>query len=164
MAKKYEKNAIGGMLVDKKKEEVIKELIYNQSKENVLMELDNIEDAEIVHVYMWNYNWDDGFDIPQKILAKDCCELSTALLIFYLAGGEKYLLDKVNMEESKLSEWSLFLQDLYNQIMNGKFKVGNIYFESPLSKVQLYKIKKNMKEGEEIFVDKFGEKNLNIVL
>ena len=56
--------------------------------------MDSIEEAKILHTYMEYYNWDDGFEIPQKVLSKICCELSTALLIFYLADGERYLENK----------------------------------------------------------------------
>ena len=60
--------------------------------------------------------------------------------------------------------WASFLQELYSQIMNGKFIAGDIFFEPPMSKVQLYKLKKILQEDEEIFVKERGEKKLNVVL
>ena len=36
----------------------------------------------------------------------------------------------------------MFLQRLYQQIVEGKFKKGTIFFEPPLNKVQLYKMEK----------------------
>ena len=45
------------------------------------------EDQEILYVYAYNYNWDNGFDIPQTVLDNKKCDLSIALLIFYRAGG-----------------------------------------------------------------------------
>lgn len=164
MAKKHGQIAQGGIRVDGMNNEFLKELIYNKSKEEVLEELDKIEVAEILHIYMNNYNWDDGFEIPKKVLSKACCELSTALLVFYLADGERYLEDKDEIQNNNLTEWSIFLQDLYNQIMSGKFKKGEIFFEPPLSKVQLYKIKKILGEDEDIFIKKIGEKKFNIIV
>ncbi len=37
------------------------------------------------------YNWDDGFAIPKKILSNPHCDLALALKIFYLADGFAYL-------------------------------------------------------------------------
>lgn len=164
MAKKYGKIEIGGVKMNVIDENFLKELIYNKSKDKVLEELENVKSAEILHIYMNNYNWDNGFEIPRKVLLKSCCELSTALMIFYLADGERYLEDKNEVINSSMTEWSLFIQNLYKQIKSGEFKEGNIYFKPPLSKVQIYKIKKLLKEDEEIFIKEFGEKNLNIVL
>jgi len=62
-----------------------------------------IEDADIIHIYMNNYNWDDGFGIPKRALSNPCCELSTALMMFYLADGLSYLEDKENV---KKVDWS----------------------------------------------------------
>ena len=39
------------------------------------------------------YNWDDGFEIPEKILRSENCDLALALEIFYLADGFAYLDD-----------------------------------------------------------------------
>lgn len=142
----------------------VKELIFDKSKEEVLEELDSIEMADFLHIYMANYNWDDGFDIPRKIISKDCCELSTALMVFYLADGIRYLENKDEVKNSSLTVWASFLQELYSQIMNGKFIEGDIFFEPPMSKVQLYKLKKVLQEDEEVFVKERGEKKLNVVL
>ena len=149
---------------EKYNEDFIKDLIYNKPKREILKVLGEIEGADIIHIYMNNYNWDDGFEIPKKVLKNNCCELSTALMIFYLADGIRYLEDKDEVKKSCLVEWSRFVQDLYNQIMSGKFKQGNILFKPPLSKVQTYKLKKMLNENEEIFVNEIGEKNLNIYL
>ncbi|RGS62181.1 DUF4274 domain-containing protein, partial [Roseburia inulinivorans] len=37
------------------------------------------EDQEILYVYAYNYNWDNGFDIPQTVLDNKKCDLSIAL-------------------------------------------------------------------------------------
>lgn len=142
----------------------VKELIYDKSKEQVLEELESIEMADFLHIYMANYNWDNGFEIPQKILSKDCCELSTALMIFYLADGIRYLENKEVVQNSSLTVWASFLQELYSHIMNGKFLEGDIYFEPPMGKVQLYKLKKVLGEDEEVFVKERGKKKLDVVL
>lgn len=69
-------------------------MLYDMNNEEVLKEMDNIIDPEILYVYSYNYNWSDGFDIPKKIIEKECCDLSTALMIFYGADGYRYLQEK----------------------------------------------------------------------
>ena len=142
----------------------VKELIYDKTKEDVLKELDSVKMSEFLHIYMANYNWDDGFDIPRKIISKDCCELSTALMIFYLADGVRYLENKEEIQNSSLKAWASFIQELYNKIMSGSFVDGNIFFEPPMSKVQLYKLKKVLQENEGVFIKERGEKKIDIVL
>lgn len=142
----------------------IKDLLYNKSKKEVLKLLEEIDEPDIIHIFMNNYNWDDGFEIPKKVLDNYSCELSTALMIFYLADGIRYLEDKDDVKQSSLTEWSRFVQDLYGRIMSNKFKKGDILFKPPLSKVQAYKLKKVLNEDEEIFVKEIGEHNLNIFL
>lgn len=145
-------------------EKFVRELLYNKSKEEILKILDDIDSPDVLYVYLYNYNWDEGFEIPKKILANEYCELSTALMMFYLADGERYFEDKDMETCSLVSEWDFFLQSLYNQIVSGSFKKGNISFKPPLSKVQLYKIKKTLSDKEEIFLKEIDGKNLSLVL
>ena len=87
-------------------------------------------------------------------------EESIALLIFYRAEGLNYLEDKKDI--TSLPQWSSFIKKLYSSILNGKYKVGNIEFNVPLSKVQLYKIRKNISEEELIFLRKIEGTSLDI--
>ena len=47
-----------------------------------------------------DYNWDDGFFLPQAILNDPACDLALALEIFYLADG--YALLNGNAEDCTL--------------------------------------------------------------
>lgn len=97
---------------------------------------------------MDNYNWDDGFEIPKKILSSPDCDLALALEIFYLADGFAYL-DNFEMETS-LKEWNQFIVSLYNDILCGRYIKDSNPYEIPLSKVEKYKLKK--KQVPEIFL------------
>lgn len=94
------------------------------------------------------YNWDDGFNVPTKLLNDLNCDLALALEIFYLADGYAYLDNPV--ANPKLEKWSLFISDLYNDILNGKYVATESVFEIPLSKVEKYKFRK--KQVPEIFL------------
>ena len=90
----------------------------------------------------------DGFEIPQIILDKDRCDLSTALLAFYGADGVSYLLNR--LENENLPKWHVFIKNLYNFILNRKYVKGQIAFKISLSKVQIFKLKKILSEDEAI--------------
>ena len=141
----------------------IQDMLYDKSNEEVLKEIDNIEDSELLYVYAFNYNWDNGFDIPAKIISKKCCDLSTALMIFYKADGIRYLMEKNNSDENS-DCWLKFIKSLYEEIISHKFRKTRIKFEPPLSKVQLYKLKKILNINENIFIQRLGVQDLDIVL
>lgn len=142
---------------------LVQDMIYDMSKEEVLKELDKIIDSNILYVFAYNYNWDNGFEIPRKILERECCELSTALMIFYAADGIRYLENKE--EDSRESmEWFKFIKLLYNKIVNKEFIIGDIKFIPPLNKIQIFKLRKKLKECEMIFTEELGESDLNISL
>ncbi len=94
------------------------------------------------------YNWDDGFSIPKKILDNPHCDLAMALKIFYLADGFAYLDGFV--EKTELEEWKQFMYSLYTDILNNKYKKSKQPYEMPLTTVQKYKFRK--KQIPEIFL------------
>lgn len=59
------------------------------------------------------YNWDDGY--------------------FYLINKSR---------NSSLSEWKLFIEKIYTDILEGKYIQTASTFTNPLTKVQKYKLKK----------------------
>lgn len=42
-------------------------------------------------IQLKEYNWDDGFEFPRKLLNSPECDLAMALDIFYLADGYGYI-------------------------------------------------------------------------
>lgn len=65
----------------------VKTLLCDADTDEVKRIISQTEDQEILYIYIYNYNWDNGFDIPQTVLDNKICDLSIALLIFYRAGG-----------------------------------------------------------------------------
>lgn len=140
----------------------VKALLYDVDNDKVKETIFQTENREMLYVYSYNYNWDNGFDIPQIVLNNKKCDLSIALLIFYRADGLNYLTNKT--DNSNLPQWSFFIKNLYNSILMGKYKKGEIEFKVPLSKVQLFKLKKIITEKENIFTENIEGKCLDIVL
>ena len=81
-------------------------------------------------------------------------------MIFYLADGYRFLSEK--NESSDIPEWLSFISELYTRICNGKYKDASISFSVPLSKVQIFKLKKQLKENEQIFVTPIEGEDFNI--
>ena len=154
---------IGEVKMEHFKKVLVQELIYEESKEAILQKLDGIDDPEVLHIFAYNYNWDNGFAIPKKILEKKMCELATALMIFYAADGIRYLENRKN-DSKDLKEWNVFMNELYKKIIHKKFIKGKIKFVPPLNRVYLYKLKQNLKENEMIFIEVLGEIELDIVV
>ena len=141
----------------------VKSLLYDEyTKEEIQAIVSQIEDQEVLYVYTYNYNWDNGLEIPQLILNNDKCDLSIALLVFYSADGISYLFNK--SYNDRLPNWSSFIKKLYDSILAGKYQSGGVEFKVPLSKVQLFKLKKILTEKESIFVENVVGKNLDIYL
>ena len=84
----------------------LKELLYDSGKQDVKIAISQMKDQEMLYAFAYNYNWDNGFDIPQEILDNEKCDLSIALLIFYRADGLRSL--------ERKSEYSLRNIEIHN--------------------------------------------------
>ncbi len=140
----------------------VKSLLYNVDIDETKKAIFQIQDQEILYMYTYNYNWDNGFVIPQIILDNKKCDLSIALLIFYRVDGLRYLTNKSDNE--KLSHWFSFIKKLYYSILTGKYQKGKIGFKVPLSRVQIFKLKKVISEKDNIFIENIEGKCLDIDL
>ena len=141
------------------KDALLNTLLYEDIEDEEVEELiSGIDDPEVLHILAINYNWDDGYEIPGMILDNACCELSTALMLFYLAEGAEFLHDRKAFRKDK--ELQTFIAGLYSRIMKGNFKKGDILFRPPLGRVDLYYLKKALKEDEAVFIESFGTKEV----
>lgn len=140
----------------------VKEMVYNKDSREILNFISQTNDTELLYNFAYNYNWENGFDIPMAIINNRACNLSIALLIFYRADGFTYLQNEA--ENQNLPQWSFFIKQLYESIMKGKYERDNIGFKVPLSKIQIFKLKKILTSEENIFIDDIQGKDLDIVL
>lgn len=140
----------------------VKALLYESDNDEIKRTIMQTKNQEILYIYIYNYNWDNGFDIPQTVLDNEKCDLSTALLIFYRSDGLNYLTNK--SDNQNLPQWSSFIRKLHNSILAGKYPRGESGFKVPLSKVQIFKLKKVIAEEENIFTENIEGKCLDIYL
>ncbi|MBO6162661.1 MAG: DUF4274 domain-containing protein [Eubacterium sp.] len=129
---------------------IIKNHIYNDTISQARAFVQSINDEESLFVYAYNYNWDNGFDVPTAILQNKCCSLSIALMIFHSCDGILYLQDKESDAGTKA--WQSFISSLYKRILNSEFNSGNTAFNPQLSKVSEYRLRKRLNENEIVFI------------
>lgn len=77
--------------------------------------------------------------------------MSTALLIFYRADGFSYLMDRSGNNHSP--KWNSFIKRVYASIFARNYQSQEIEFRVPLSKVQVFKLKKILTDQEKIFIE-----------
>ncbi|MGG4491315.1 DUF4274 domain-containing protein [Metabacillus idriensis] len=140
----------------------LEQLLYNTDKSFVVNQLSSIEKPLLLHGFAFNYNWNNGFDIPKIILANQNCDLGTGLLMFHYADGYRMLENSDEVLNSSSEEWKEFLMETYNKVLNLNFKSQNISFEPELTKIQKYKLKKNNPNIPDVFINKSPGKMVNI--
>ncbi|MBB6716538.1 DUF4274 domain-containing protein [Clostridium gasigenes] len=128
-------------------------LLYSENKENTIREIECISDSELLHVITGNYNWDNGFEIPYSIVNNKNCDLGTALLIFYYADGYRVLENSDVINNLNLKQWDNFISEIKERILNNKFQCNRIKFIPPLTKVQIFKFKKNNPNIDKVFLE-----------
>ena len=142
--------------------DMIQNLLYTMTRDDVKRTLSTCTNSITLHVYAYNYNWNNGFELPQVILKNPACTLGTALMIFYSADGYRYLIEK--NKTSEIPDWLSFISGLYDQICAGCFTDTSISFSVPLSKVQIFKLKKQLNENEQIFTTSIVGENCDIIV
>lgn len=146
--------------IDDAKLKCVEEMVYEYPREEVISAISKINDCKTLYVFAFNYNWDNGFEIPNTILESNVCTLETALLMFFRADGVSFLKDKTL--NGNLPEWSSFIKRLYDRIIERRFQVGGIKFEAPVSSVQAHTLKKSLNDEEQVFFDSYDGEDLDI--
>ena len=77
----------------------------------LIQEIAKVKDEKILYALGCSYNWDDGFAVPTAIIANSNCHLSTALMLFYLADGGRYLANKPEVEKKHI----IFMETVYHE-------------------------------------------------
>lgn len=148
--------------MDKAEIDYVYSLLYSGDKENTIKEVNEISDCKLIHVTAGNYNWDNGFEIPYSIFINENCDLGTALKMFYDADGYRLLENKDELNNPNLVQWANFISGLFERILNNSFKSKDIKFIPPLSKVQIFKLKKSNPYIAKIFIEESDGKIVEI--
>lgn len=114
----------------------------------------NVDNPLTLHFFAANYNWNSGFEAPRAILENANCDLGTGLLMFHFADGYRLLENPEEVSTSPLKEWKDFLFELYNRLINLEFKTQSISFSPGLTKIQIFKFRKNNPDISEVLISK----------
>ena len=68
-------------------------ILYSESNAEAVKLVKSIDSEDELYVLLDNYNWDNGFEVPEAIINHPNCTLSVALLAFHRADGIQYLLE-----------------------------------------------------------------------
>lgn len=137
-------------------------LLYNTDKNILISQLKKVDNPLILHYFAANYNWNSGFDIPTAILENETCDLGTGLLMFHYADGYRLLESSDEITSTSLEEWKVFLKKIYNKLLNLDFKSQDISFDPELTKIQKYKLNKNIPGLPDVLISKSPGKEIDI--
>ena len=143
----------------------ISDILYAESNAKAVSYIKSLQTEDELFVLLDNFNWDNGFEVPQAVIEHYKCTLSIALLAFYRADGIRYLLDaEAAFVNSSSKEWEEFVKDVYHRIIRRKFPDGNISFRPEITRIQKFKLKKLKPALNPIFIDGILGKDLNRVI
>lgn len=135
--------------------ELIEHLMYEEEDDQKVLEIIKGFDDEDLYIYA--YNWDDGFDRPRAIAEDPACSLSTALLLFELADGWGAIEDDGNDEY--MQPWRDFGRYMYDRLIRRDFKEPEIRYGEPGRDVGI-----DPNDPEHIFYESFDGKDCDIYL
>lgn len=137
-------------------------LIYNSSIDEMISFIKNNTDSIVLHHIAYNYNWNNGFDIPKTIIESKYCDLGTALMIFENAEGFLMFLEQDWKEV--YGENIDFLLSLRQRIEKRDFKYSNIKFKPFLTRTDIFNLKKSCPNINKIFIEGNEGKEINIIV
>ncbi len=151
--------------IDNHQIQKISDILYTESNAKAVSYINSLQTEDELFVLLDNYNWDNGFEVPQAVINHSKYTLSIALLAFYRADGIRYLLNaEAAFANSSSKEWEDFVKDVYVKIFRKRFPNGNISFQPEITRIQKLKLKKLKLALNSIFIDGVSGKNLNIII
>ncbi|WP_246070775.1 DUF4274 domain-containing protein [Paenibacillus kobensis] len=148
-----DKSMINKKTFDGEELQKLKDLLVSEDNYKIIAGIKNMNNLEL-HTFAANYNWNSGFEVPKAILGNDNCDFGTGLLMFYRADGYRLLESKDALSESTLRERKEFISNLYQRLLEDGFYNKEISFTPPLTKVQVFKLRKSNPSVPSILLDK----------
>ena len=140
-------------------------ILYSESNAEAVELVKSINSEDELFVLLDNYNWNNGFEVPEAIINHPNCSLSVALLAFHRADGIQYLLEGEAIFANRLSKsWEDFIKEVYDKILKKKYPNGSISFQPEITKIQKFKLNKLTPNLDPIILDGVLGKDLHIRL
>ena len=143
----------------------LSDILYSENKSEVVKLVQSINAEDELFVLLDNYNWDNGFEVPEAIITHTNCTLSVALLAFYRADGLRYLFEGEDAFANPLSKsWKTFIKEIYDKILKEHYPIGNISYDPEITNIQKFKLKKLHPNLSSLILDGVSGKDLQIFL
>ena len=140
-------------------------ILYSESNDKAVELVKSINSEDELFVLLDNYNWNNGFEVPEAIITHPNCTLSVALLAFHRADGIQYLLEGEAVFANRLSKsWEDFIKEVYNNILRKQYPKGSISFQPEITKIQKFKLNKSNPYLDSFILDGVLGKDLHIYL
>ena len=140
-------------------------ILYSESNAKAVELVKSINSEDKLFVLLDNYNWDNGFEVPEAIINHPNCTLPVALLAFYRADGIQYLLEGEAIFANRLSKsWENFIKEVYDKILKKKYPKGSISFQPEITKIQKFKLNKLNPNLDSFILDGVLGNDLHICL
>ena len=143
----------------------LSDILYFESKAEAVKLVQSINSEDELFVLLDNYNWDNGFEVPEAIINHPNCTLPVALLAFHRADGIQYLLEGEAIFANRLSKsWENFIKEVYDKILKKQYPNGSISFQPEITKIQKFKLNKLNPNLDSFILDGVLGKDLHIRL
>ena len=140
-------------------------ILYSESNAEAVKLVKSIDSEDELFVLLDNYNWDNGFEVPEAIINHPKCTLSVALLAFHRADGIQYLLEGEAIFANRLlKSWGNFIKEVYDKILKKQYPNGSISFQPEITKIQKFKLNKSNPNLDSFILDGVLGKDLHIRL
>ena len=153
---------------DKKDAEQLKRLsniLYSESKAEAVKLVQSINSEDELFILLDNYNWDNGFEVPEAIITHPNCTLPIALLAFYRADGIRYLFEEEDTFKNRLSKsWDIFIKKVYDNLLKERYPSGSISYQPEITTIQKFKLKKLHLNINSFILDGVSGKDVQILL
>ena len=140
-------------------------ILFTESNAEAVKLVQSINSEDELFVLLDNYNWYNGFEVPEAIINHPNCTLPVTLLAFHRADGIQYLLEGEAVFANRLSKsWEDFIKEVYNKILKKKYPKGSISFQPEITKIQKFKLNKLNPNLDSFILDGVLGKDLHIRL
>ncbi len=140
-------------------------ILYSESKAEAVKLVQSINSEDELFILLDNYNWDNGFEVPEAIITHPNCTLPIALLAFYRADGIRYLFEEEDTFKNRLSKsWEIFIKKVYDNLLKERYPSGSISYQPEIATIQKFKLKKLHPNLSSLILDGVSGKDLQILL
>ena len=140
-------------------------ILYSESNDKAVELVKSINSEDELFVLLDNYNWYNGFEVPEAIINHPNCTLPVTLLAFHRADGIQYLLEGETIFANRLSKsWGNFIKEVYDKILKKQYPNGSISFQPEITKIQKFKLNKLNPNLDSFILDGVLGNDLHICL